>query len=161
MRWATLVMAAVFAAALFAARPAGAEEILHLKPWPFGETEAVVLNLPRLKDRIEMYKSRSMRGLWGGYLDLDLDGVDELIVMEGYIFCGTSGCWAHAYKKKNGEWNYLTFLYGDRGRNRDQPKIRYSPELIGQYRALIGWDRIFIWNGFAYFAVCLDDHCRN
>ena len=76
-------MVLAIVAVFFFARPAEAVEILQLKPWPFGEAEAVVARLPNLKKRMRWYKEQSMRDLWGGYLDLDLDGVDELIVMEG------------------------------------------------------------------------------
>jgi len=109
-------MVMAFIAEFCVAQPVEAVEILQLKPWPFGESEEVISRLPNLKGRMRWYKERPMGGLWGGYLDLNLDGVDELIVMEGRDECGTGGCWANAYKKKNGNWTYLVFLCRPRGR---------------------------------------------
>jgi len=145
-----------WAAMWLATSPAHADEVMRYMPWPFGTPEAEQKALPRSNMEPGADVARLKEFFFGIYLDLDKDGVPELIVSEqdGTNYCGSAGCDATIYKKIDGAWKHLG------GFSTPPEKLRYSDELIGSYRALFASDHILIWNGKRYFPVCLPDHCR-
>ncbi|MBC8240999.1 MAG: hypothetical protein H8E30_11060 [Alphaproteobacteria bacterium] len=144
------------AAVWLAAPRAYATESLPYKPWPYGTPAEEIDALPSFQpdpenDIAEFNKSRV-----GVYLDLDKDGIPELIISQyGSIYCGTAGCSGEIHKKVGGRGKLL------QGFSTPPERLYYSDELVGEYRTLYGRDRIFIWNGNACFAVCLHNWCRH